>query len=142
MNRFRLPQFGLGPAPSVPLVNTFRDAAILFEGDAVTALPLIHRMMELHMNAVLAGIAPATNKAADLLALKTLLPTEACVLVISDNEQKKLNDYLRLQIYELVRDKQSPFYDVKAQAVYNALLAVLYVVENYTSIRTFWPCRT
>ena len=123
--------------PVAPLRNTFRAVAITFEAEAACALPLTRRLVDLHLNRAM--LLPDRTKqgytAYELMVFSLLLPTEEGIIVMTVLQQRSLKAYLRKQVYQLVRDQISPLYDVPTPTLYRHLLAVLYVVENYTSIR-------
>lgn len=145
MNLFQFPIRQTGQSgPSTP-VNTFRNVAITYEDEAADALPLVRRLIDMHLYGGV--IDAATGKAYNMMVISFLVPTESGTIAMNADQQRLLSDYLKMQKYQLIRDKASPFFDVPAQQLYHALLAVSHVVENYTSLQfttltDFWKCRT
>lgn len=141
---FRFPKRQTGQsAPSTP-ANTFRDVAVTYEEEAADALPLVRRLIDMHLYGGVVNI--PSGKVYNLMIISFLVPTESGTIAMNADQQRMLCDYLNMQKYLLIRDKTSPFFDVSAQQLYRALLAVLHVVENYTSLKfttlnDFWTCR-
>ncbi|WP_020599214.1 hypothetical protein [Spirosoma panaciterrae] len=141
MNLFRFPIRPAGqPAHSTP-ANTFRDVAVTYEHEAADALPLVRRLIDKQLYGGV--IDPSSGKVYDLMVISFLVPTEPGTIAMNADQQRRLSDYLAMQKYQLIRDKTSPFFDVSAQHLYQALLDVSHVVENYTSLQfttlnAFW----
>lgn len=144
-----LPVLATPTAAPAPAYNSFRDVAVTFDADAAQALRTVRRLADVLMSQAWSlPEATAPARTYELMMITLLLPgqgeslavltVETGTVVMSTQQHRALEQFLRRQTYHLIRDKRSPLAGVSADALYNDLMTVLHVVDNYTSIVPLW----